>query len=327
MGKASLESIIRTAKQALDRDPEWVHFAKERLGETEARISTFYEYAVSERQAFELACNGNYKEASEVLSESANGHEISKRIKGALLEQAASYMHAVNPELGQNILADARTHNSNTLRPLAGITYKPLDREQLQVERCVSKINSTFSSPTQLRLSVESIIEDLLFDPERTEQFEEALFDAGLLIGLGSQRPEHDIGIGPDNLFVLPGVSFWVIEAKSGATSKGIGKRDIGQLTNSLNWFKRHYDLEATVVPVLVHPSTKVYRDASAPEGMRIMTKSLLEKFSGALRKFSEGLAEFGWSDKNEVGRLLFSYGLDAESLFDEFTAEQRGSV
>ncbi|WP_258771875.1 DEAD/DEAH box helicase family protein [Brevibacterium aurantiacum] len=327
MENASLRNIVNTAHQALDRDPQWVEFAKERLGETEARSSAFSEHAVSEREAFDLARDGDCRGASELLSEAAKGLQTNKRIKGALLEQSAAYMNAIDRTLGQNILAEARTYNSYTLRPLTGITYKALDRDQPQVERCVRQISATYSSPAQLRLSVDSIIDDLAFDPERTEQFEEALFEAGRLIGVGSQRPEHDTGQGPDNLFALPGASFWVIEAKSGATSMGIGKRDLGQLGQSLLWFKRYYDPDAQIVPVMVHPSTKTYRDASAPEGTRIMTKMFLGKFTNALRKFAEGLAEFGWSDPNEVGRILVSNGLDATSMVDNFTTEQRGTI
>lgn len=326
MENATLKSIIRTANQALERDIEWVEFAKERLGEVEARSSGFSESAIAERKAFDSARHGDCYSAAEVLLEAANSQSADERTKGALFEQAAVYMNKVDHVRSQQILTIARGHNPYTLRPLEGLHYTKLEQSIPQAKLSTDRLMTQYTSPAQLKLSFESIVDDLEFDPDRTEQFEEALFEAGRLIGIGSQRPEHEIGQGPDNLFALPDGQFWVIEAKTGATSVAIGKRDMGQLGQSLLWFKKHYDPSVVPVPVMVHPATSAYKDATVPEGMRIITKSRLGKFAHSLQAFSTGLAQQGWDDPVVVGRLLAGSNLLGEDLQSNFTQEQRGA-
>src|SRR5699024_5578684 len=131
--------------------------------------------------------------------------------------------------------------------------YVPLQAHPAQARTCAERLAARFSTPAALRLDVEAIIDDLAFDEQRTEQFEEAFRRAGDFIGLGSQRPEHDIGSGPDNLWALGENVYWVVEAKTGAKSSAIGKRDVAQLANSMLWFGDRYDPEAIHVPVMVH--------------------------------------------------------------------------
>jgi len=63
----------------------------------------------------------------------------------------------------------------------------------------------------------------------------------------------------------------WAIEAKTGARSGAIGKRDLGQLAESLLWFGERYDPEAVSTPVMVHRAVAAYKDATPPTGMRIL--------------------------------------------------------
>lgn len=68
----------------------------------------------------------------------------------------------------------------------------------------------------------------MAFDPDRTEDFEETMRELGAFLGFNSQRPERELSAGPDNLWALETGTFRVIEAKSGATSEFIPKKDAG---------------------------------------------------------------------------------------------------
>ena len=327
MDNQPLSKIMAAAQQALDRDPDWVEMAKERLGEVEKHDSTFTQAAVVERLAFQAAAAGDPASAAQMLAEAVEGEPASRR-RGALRGIQALYVDQYDPARAQQILSIARTENPYVLRPLSGVVYQPLLAGQPQAELACQRLASNFPSVAAMRLHVEAIIEDLRFVPDQSEEFEEALYDAGRFIGLGSQRPERDINSGPDNLWALGGNKYWVIESKNGVTNnRGIGKRDLGQLSQSLLWFGERYDSAAMAIPVMVHLATATYSDATPPAGMRLITARRLAEFCVALRGLADGLATTGWTDVSEVARLLEGRGLKADQLQGTFTEPQRGVV
>lgn len=324
IAQVPLERIIGTARQALDRDEGWVKLALQGLRNIAPLPGKVSSASVAERKAFELAQQRDYTNASLAIGGAAE-NESDESVVGILLERQAAYADLNDPVLGQQILARARYKNRNVIRPQVGVSYVPLEANSRQANTSATRLGARFSQPTTLCLEFESLIDDLAFDPNRTEQFEEALRHAGDLIGLGSQRPESDIGSGPDNLWALGGNVFWVIEAKSGASSSAIGKRDLGQLGQSMAWFETRYDRAANPVPVMVHPAVNVYRDATPIDGMRVMTERKLGEFCNALHNFSQAVAAADWTNSEDVERLLRGHRLDASQLREAFTVQQKG--
>jgi len=323
MDNLPIGRIIDTAKQALTRDSAWVQLALKALRNIPPVPGNVRDAAVAEREAFVRAQNGDTGAARDTISAAVTS-ESDDAAAGVLLEIQATYADMTDPELAQQTLALARARNTNVTKPLGGLAYTPLDAHSPQVKTCTERLSARYSTPAALRLDVESIVEELDFNELRVEQFEEALRQAGALIGLGSQRPEHDTNVGPDNLWALGDNAFWVIEAKTGAKSPAIGKRDMAQLATSMLWFGARYDPKAEPVPVMVHPSVMAYADATPVTGMRVITEKGLGEFAAALRSFATALAEAGWTDAEVVGRLLEGHGLVADKL-TEFTAPQRG--
>jgi replicative superfamily II helicase len=320
-----LSAILGVVQQALNRDSGWIRFAKTSLRSVPTRNGEVSAEARAERAAFNRAQVGDTESAAQLLLAAAEATQDRKR-SGALLEQAAAYLDRHDPSRAQQILATARERNNWVLRPLAGVTYQQVTAPDAQAAAATQILTGRYSTPSGLVLDFESIVDALQFDPTRTEDFEEALFQLGLILGLGSQRPEHELGRGPDNLWALGNGEYWVIEVKSGATSKGIGKRDLGQLGQSLLWFGTAYDSSAYAKPVMVHHQTAVYRDATPIEGMRLITERTLGELRAAIRGFATGLAATKWTSPDRVGELLFGHGLDRGSLA-RFLVPQRGTV
>jgi hypothetical protein len=315
--------IIDTAKQALNRDPAWVALALKALRKIPPVAGNVRPSAIAERRAFVQAQNGDPGAARDTIA-AAVAEETDGAIAGVLLELQATYADMNDPQLAQQIVVLARARNTNVTKPLGGLLYTPLEAHAPQVKTCTERLSARYSTAAELRLDVESIVVDLAFDEYRVEQFEEAMRRAGMLIGLGSQRPEHDTDKGPDNLWALGDNLFWVIEAKTGAKSPAIGKSDMGQLAISMLWFGQRYDPQAKPVPVMVHPSTVAYGDATPVTGMQILTPKGLGELAAALRSFATALAADGWTDAEVVGRLLDGHGLTAAKL-GAFTVPQRG--
>lgn len=319
-----LSRIIETAKQALDRDGDWVSLALSALRQIQPEPGHVSASAIARREAFVAAVSGDINAACAIIHTAA-GTELNARVVGVLLESEATYRDQTDPTLAQQLVALARTKNTNTTKPLTGLAYTRIDGMTPQAVASAATLASNFSTAVRLRLEFESVVEDLTFDELRVEAFEEALYRVGLLIGLGSQRPEHDVNIGPDNLWALGENRFWVIEAKTGARSPGIGKRDMGQLSQSMLWFGQRYDPQATAVPVMVHRVVKAYPNATPVPGMQIMNERGLGELAAAVREFATGLAASGdWTSPETVGRLLEGHRLTPEHLATYLTP-QRG--
>jgi hypothetical protein len=178
-----------------------------------------------------------------------------------------------------------------------------------------------------MRVAVEGILERLAFDPSATEEFEEAMLELGLFLGLGSQRPEQELGNGPDNLWAIESGRFWVIEAKSGATSEFIGKRDAAQLGAALTWFGKKYPADQAATPVMIHHSKKLYSDATASTGMRILNERAIGELAASVRSLSEGLAAEGWQDLDRVASLIGGNALHPDGLVSRLIAPIGGTA
>jgi hypothetical protein len=308
-----LTRVLQVAQQALQRDPHWVQLAKDTISALPPRPGFVGPESIARRQAFNAARNGDLPAAEATLLAAAE-RAADLRTKGWLLEQRAMYLDQHDPDSAQTALGIARAANPDALRPLVVAPYAPIASPGGQGERAVSAL-SVFAGASDLALGFEAVIGDLTFDPARTEEFEEALGHLGKLIGLNTQRPEKDHGLGPDNLWALSATTYWVIEVKSGASTNFIAKKDVNQLAGSANWFQESYRHGESMTPVIVHQARTLGMGASAVPGMRIVNGRTLGELTSNARNFASAVAQSGWSDATVVEGLLHGHGLMADDL------------
>jgi hypothetical protein len=325
MDNMPLSKIMETTAQSLTRDSSWVRYAKSQLRSLVPSPARVDSSAIETRRAFDSAAAGDLEGASTRLAAAAEAC-TDPRQAGQLLEQAAAYAERYDPTQAQNLLAVARSKNLYVLRPLTGIAYRPLTVAGSQAEKVAQRAMSMFGTPQALRVGVEGFLDRLRFDPTATEEFEEAVLELGLFLGLGSQRPERELGQGPDNLWAIEPGRFWVIEAKSGAVSEFISKRDAGQLGEAMQWFGGKYPAEQAATPVMIHREKKLHTTASGPSGMRVLNARSLGHLIADVRALSEGLATHGWSDVSDVARLLNGHKLDSVGLIARLVATTGGT-
>ncbi|WP_139415607.1 helicase C-terminal domain-containing protein [Agromyces laixinhei] len=324
MADTPLANIMATAQQALDRDEGWTKFAKKALRNLAPADARVEESARELRQAFDRATNGDAAGASAQLSVAADNC-VDPRLAGRLREQAAAYANPFDPGQAQAILAIARTTNRYVTRPRDGITYQAISYAGSQAEVVSQRLTTMYGSVERMRVGVEEILEDLKFDPAATEEFEEAMLELGLFLGFGSQRPERD-GSGPDNLWSVGPGAYWVIEAKSGAVSAFIGKKDAAQLAASMVWFGKRYMASESVTPVMVHLQKTLYKDGTAPVGTKVITQQVLAEIKASVRAFSVGLAATGWNRVEDISRLIAGHDLDAAGIMNRMVSMRGGS-
>lgn len=308
-----LARILQVADQALQRDPSWVQLAKDSITALPPRPGYVSPESIARRNAFNLARNGDLPAAEATLLDAA-ANATDPRIKGWLLEQHAVYLDQRDPDQAQAVLAQARAVNPDVLRPRIVSPYTPLASAGGQGANAVAAL-AGFDTATDLVLAFEAVLSDLSFDPNRTEEFEEAFKQLGRLIGLNTERPEKDYGLGPDNLWALDASTFWVVEAKTGATTNFIAKKDVNQLAGSMNWFHETYAHGETGIPVMVHQARALGTGASVVPGMRIMTARTLGELTSNARSFANALGQSGWAEAAVVEGLLHGHNLLASDL------------
>jgi len=315
-----LGRILSVVNQSLDRDTDWVEFAKGSIAGLTPRPAIVGAESIARRQAFAAAHAGNVSKAEALIRVAADESE-DPRTKGWLLEQLALYTDSRDPAAAQEILQSARDVNSDVLRPVITATYVPLTSTVQQGLRAHKEITGSFLNPTDMMLGFESLIADLAFEKDRAEEFESAFDRLGKLIGVNSARPEKETGIGPDNLWALDSGRFWVFEAKSGATTNFIAKSDVNQLAGSVNWFSGKYLDGQTATPVMAHIAKSFGQGATAVPGMKLMSPRTLGDLATQVRSFAKALSEQWMPNSAEVESLLHSHRLAIEDLSGYLTS------
>ena len=243
----SLDQLRPIIDLCLNRDEKWVATARGAIANAPDTSASFVAPSVkSLRAAFDYARERRYDQACSAVQDVVNA-EADNAVKGFYKQQLAEYTHYIDPVRSQSILLSAVSLNRRVMRPLEGITYTKLTAPQGTQANAAAQFLRRFLEPNELVVWLNGLIEDLALDPDKTDRFEAAVRDLGKFLGFGSQRPERDIGKGPDNLWAVGGLDYLVIECKSGATSDQISKDNCNQLTGSITWFRSAYDASCGV--------------------------------------------------------------------------------
>ena len=319
-----LEEIEKVIKYCLNRNKEWVKKSKEVL------INIKYQKAckvnpitVLQRNAFNAALVRNFQTAIDEMTQAVN-LKNDKRVKGWLKQQLAEYLHFINPVESQETLKSAVSDNSQVLHPLAGIRYSKLSTPTLnQAQRCADYLASKFHNPNQIILQVNSYCEQLIFQPNTASLFEETVKQIAFFLGFNAQRPEAEFNKGPDVLWEIGQLKYFVIECKNGATTDLISKHDCDQLAGSINWFTTKYDKTCSAIPIIIHPSN-CFEYASSPHSeTRIITREKLDELKSCLREFAEKVVQSD-STRNprSINDLLKKESLTANTFIEKFTTK-----
>ena len=323
----SISEILEVILQCLNRDPHWIRFSKQVLVNLKADDELRLDPAkLAIRAAFDYARANEHSEALVVLQKAIDAAADELQVNAWLLSKKATFQHPMDPDGAQRTLAAAHRLEPMATKPMHGITYKKLTRTTgQQAETLISIHNSRFVDPTEMKLFVNGLCDDLQFIPESSHKFEAAIDDLAWFIGFSGQRPERDYGEGPDNLWALPNGSFLVIECKSGVTSEGgISKTDAGQLGQSDAWFKTRYPA-STSVPIIIHKNRTLHQGASPVEGMRVIDSSKLEKLRNNLRNFAQQLFNSDVAKSaSEVASRLRHFELNASAFVNAFSIPVR---
>ena len=284
--EVDIGDIKDVMENCLKRHPGWMRASRQRLVNVrEGAGLRFDDTSIAMHSAFNNSRIGEHIKAAEILNSTVNGL-VDNDEKAWLLEKLAATKHRINRSQSQETLLAAYRLNSNVLKPLEGISYQKLSPHTIEQAAAVqSHHKARFLEPVDRLLFTKDLVKDLHFSSVPPDRFESAIDAVAAFIGLKSERPEKKYREGPDNLWAFPDGSFLIIECKNGTKSeRGISKSDVGQLGQSIEWFKSRY-LSENAVPIIIHPHRTLELGASSVAKMRVITDSELERFRENLLK------------------------------------------
>ncbi|AEH54990.1 DEAD/DEAH box helicase family protein [Heyndrickxia coagulans] len=318
--------LIGTAmKQVLNRDKNWIKLHKSKINKTTRQQidNELIEYAEGERKAFELAMSSQYSQAADVIRDIINKEkEIDIEDEAWYLQLAASYLYKADRSRAMELQLSAHKKNSYLLRPPEGTSYIRLTRKKTIQSIRVKEFIEKFSEPNAMVLKVSTLLENIRFSPETSTQFEQAFYELGIVLGFEAQQPEREFGMGPDILWNIYEDEYLIIEAKNEVKTsrEEIFKSEIEQLSNSMNWFEKEYP-DKSGIPVLIHPSFVLHREAFSPKGAVVLNEYNLITFVNNTRDFFIKLSEresSSW-DIKEITSELKNYKLERKDIKNYF--------
>lgn len=328
-GRGEPMSFFDSAVDAfLARDSMWTNASKDAVeGLTYSSLAKADPLLIAERDAFKEARAGRFLEAFEKLAQQVGGIADS-RYRGWVKQRAASYLDHLDPHRARGVQADARLDSNYILKTPSSTSGKLLTSLGNQAEAATRFLVDNYPTARDLEVMADGLLLDLMPSREKNshKRFEAALDVVGRLIGLNTSRPDGESGVGPDNLWVVGDTHFWVIECKSEAYAAQVSRENLEQLSHSVDWFDKRYDLSAlTRLPVLVHPSRTPMWDAVPRSDARIMDFQKLASFRSALAGFIGALcASDSYRNATLVGENLRHFGLAASNLEERWTQEFR---
>ena len=324
---ADINEIFSLFEYSLKRNENWVSLSREALDNVMySKVPRFDENVIAIRQAFNLAENEQYKDATSVIEERKN-QVCESDVTGLLKQHMAEYVNFYDSEASQQILLSAHSNNKALLKPLKGIQYeKIINRTNSQAEYFIKYITENNIGQNNYIIKLNSILEKLVFSQENTKQFEQALKDLSFMLGIFSNRPEDDYGKGPDNFWDIGDGNYLVIECKSGTITEKINKHDCNQLNGSINWFDNMYTgSEFKQYPIMIHNSDTFDYACSPNIQIRIMTPELLSSFKENIIRFSELVVlNENYTNSIEIFKLLDRFNLLGTKIVNSYTKEFR---
>lgn len=306
----------------LHRNQDWVSKSKGALAALSYETNSKPDLVtIAQRKAYNFAFIKNYTAAVSELKNVINTVD-DRPFKSYLKQCLAEYINFYDRAEAQKTLMSAATDNSRVTKPMEGISYHKLESKAMDQARiCRDYLTQNFNAPNKIVIEMNGLLESLIFKPGTAETFEESLKIIARYIGFNSQRPEAECGKGPDVLWEVGKIAYFVIECKNGATTDTINKHDCNQLNGSGEWFTNSYDKTCSFTPIMVHRSVKLEYAASLKEHTRIINEEKLNLLRKNISDFINSLCvENKIDDDKFIRERLIFHKLRADDFCANYT-------
>jgi replicative superfamily II helicase len=329
--KEALSEIFEAVNASLSRDPQWRKYHKEMIlratsrGDDDKYLLNLVEV---EHVALSKFRSGDYQGAAEFLLDFIDSNkEILSEVDRAWYTQlCAQMLDLIDPTRASDLQVKAKSISPKVLNPKTPYFSKMTKTRGRQVDVLQSWLRN-YSTGTDVVNAIDLLISDLHYSPDLDhDKFEDALYRIGEFLGFGSQRPDHDMGDGPDNLWRTADGTNFVIECKSQSTAEKISRDDVEQLLHSISWHEDVYGSDHPYVAIMMHPSRVTMDDAHPKHGTRVVSRQKLEKLRTSLKTLGLRLGSkppTSWTNA-ELNQQLGNLGLLHNMFVEQYTEELR---
>ena len=323
----SLQEIHENAiNVSLERNEGWITASKSCLASLTYIQNNPDNFAVSQRLAYNEACINQYDNAIQILNDAVDKND--KILSGFSKQILAEYINYKDEAEAQKTLTSAIRDNKNILKPMEGIGYERIKTVDEQAKILQNFLSTKYSNGlNQFIIDIDAILEDLIFIPDTVRQtankFEEAIKNIAFYLGFLGQRPENELGRGPDNLWAVGDNQYFIIECKNGVSNETINKHDVAQLSISTNWFIKEYDQTSKCIPIMIHLGNICEYSATPSENMVVITKDKLNLFKKNIKDFSVAVKD-KVNQLEEIKKLLIQYKLRDIDIVSNYTVTMK---
>ena len=319
----TFDSLRSVMNQCLRRDQGWKEFYAQEMGNLPEAIdnSSALKIFSAEAIAAKKFGEGKYDEAVEVIQKLIDESISSEYEKGWYLQEIARYIFPQSKSKSNEYQVTAHKYNHFLFKPREGMVFSKIEIGQRRAELII-KFIQRFDSFDELSIFVGELLSRLVFGIQ-SDIFEKAIGELGTILGFNTQRPDKQIGAGPDNLWALQDNQYMLIECKNEVSSErsSIFKSETGQINNSIAWFRQKYN-GVTVKCLMIHPSKTLGQGAGFNENVDIMREKELKKLKQNVRTFCnefKGLNFLDLSD-SKIQELLNTHNLSVEDLISDYS-------
>ena len=280
-------AMIDMVRKCISRDPGWRSFydmkVRKKTQEDPADLDqNQIRLAEAEHSAQRAALQRDPQRSITLLDGAINSIKPNDAQLGWLLQRKANYVFEYDQGRALEIQKSSYRKNDRMCPPPAGVTVRKPPSTGSRTASLILSWYNDFTNPNGTIAQLEELRPRLSFE-STPETLEQALSDLSKLFGADGIRPEREYRRGPDNLWIWPEVT-WVIEVKHQRDT--LPKKDSGQMLAAMQWFQQFYPERKAAIPIIVSKIVTSERDASFPEGTRVLTPDGLSALVSSLRRF-----------------------------------------
>jgi len=322
--EAAVKDMIR---KCLKRDDGWKQFYDETIRKSSVASGTTdpnrIKLADAERRAFKCAISNDLQGAVRILRDGIDKFvSDDEATKGWYLQRVANYMYDI--DAGQALEAQRTAYLANkSMYCPPQIVKRPPKVEESNVQAIISEWYRQFENPNGVIAAINELKSLMSFEMPHSV-IEQTLCELAPLLGARGSRPEKEEGDGPDDLWLWGDVSL-VMEAKT-ENQKSLHKKDAGQLSASVNWFKKNYQTRKNVIPIIACRTNLCDCDAYFPENTRVITSDGINQLFEKLEQFYRKIIAqpLMYSTPKSILKLQQDFSLLPEQFCRNFTKKLR---
>jgi Superfamily II helicase len=314
-----VKTICEITDEVLSQDDSWLTFYQNGMSKKSdnpiQNKKDSLEIKEIERDAIQLFNKGRYEEAISLVDNILNNKKITDEERAIYLTLSAYITYGIDKNKSNDLVIKSNDYSRYMFEPFLAREYS---KKQLKVgnqfEKALTFIQK-FLTINDAIATLNEILPKLVYNESNpADEFEKGLKELGDFLGFESSRPEKEYGKGCDNLWILDNETALIMEAKSQKKTQNIiSKEEMGQLMQSIQWFKDKYVSIANIYGVSLQYNNQKEPTANINNNIKVIDNLSLSKLTGNLCSYRDFLSKNNISNlskgsiKLEFDRLCFS--------------------